>query len=385
MDSKFWSKLSISKSQLTEGIISKNEPISLHTDDNMKVLINENYSVADMKFVLNHSTSVSGNSQILDSNLYNHNINIKIVNVQKLDELYGFILSLPHTIRLKKSNCDDYEIIDTVVTTNLCVHKEHRSKNLAAHLILGVIQYGFTKSIFTGYHYIKEPKSESSLKIFNYYRPLNATACLDVGYEIPSFRIKDYILRKDFSTPETTSLYTNEQLLNIENEYKIHCDISKYNITDSVFEDLKYLQNNDRKLSVVIDEERFNFMKTNGFKFKTIKNMKYEFAGKSFIVGLYIYKNRILYIGKSKKSLNTASMVLIEVSQNNTYQIMNTIFENLSNEGYIIMTGSLFGNICDNTLRKQLSMVICGYQYLDFYNLHIVHNNDVSKINLLYF
>jgi hypothetical protein len=77
-------------------------------------------------------------------------------------------------------------------------------------------------------------------------------------------------------------------------------------------------------------------------------------------------------------------MTLIEVSQNNTFEIMHSIFNYLSEESYVIMTGSLFGNLNDNTLRKQLSMVKSGYQYLDFYNLHVEHNNDVSKINLLY-
>lgn len=393
MSSNFWSKLSIDKAtfldKLPEGIISIEAPIDLTLNESMKVLTNKDYSVADMKFVLSHSASISGNSHILDSKLYNHNINIKIVNSENPNDLYGFILSLPHTIRLKKSDTE-YEIINTGVTTDLCVHSDYRSKNLAAHLILGVIQYGFANNIYTGYHYIKECKSESALKISNYYRPLNLQASLEAGFEIPSFRIKDYILRnfnsEDSENTDTTSKesklsYTPEQLLKMENEYKIQVS-SKYNIVDSEVEDLKYLQNDTRKLCVVLDEERFNFMKANGFKFKTIKKV---LNSKSFIVGLFIYKNRVLYIGKSKKSLNTASMTLIEVSQNNTYEIIHSIFEHLSNEGYAIMNGSLFGNLSDNTLRKQLSMVICGYQYLDFYNLHIVHNNDISKINLLYF
>jgi hypothetical protein len=331
--------------------------------------------------VLNHSVGSSGNSHILDSKLYNHNVNIKIVNSQNNQEYYGFILSLIHSIGLKKSNNDEYEIINTGVTTDLCVHKDYRSKNLAAHLILGVIHYGFCNNIYTGYHYIKECKSDSALKISNYYRPLNVKVCLEHGFEIPSFRIKDYKLRsftsEDFKSE--TSSYTHEQLLKMENEYVIQADISKYIITDSEFEHLKYLQNSNKKLCVILNEERFNFMKTNGFKFKTIKSKKYN-----LIVGIFIYKNRVLYISKAKKSLNTASMTLIEVSQNHTYDIVHSIYDYLSKEGYAVMNGSLFGNLCDNTLRKQLSMVICGYQYLDFYNLHIIHNNDVSKINLLY-
>jgi hypothetical protein len=62
-------------------------------------------------------------------------------------------------------------------------------------LILGVIQWGFSNNIYTGYHYIKESKSDSALKIYNYYRPLNVQTCLEAGYEIPSFRVKDFILR----------------------------------------------------------------------------------------------------------------------------------------------------------------------------------------------
>lgn len=373
MASKFWSKLSISKPKILEGIISKDEPLSLSVNDSMTVLTDTDYSIADMKFVFNHSVGVSGNSHILDPKLYERNVNIKIVNSKNTTELYGFILSLPHCIGLKKEST--LEIIQTGVTTDLCVHKDYRAKNLAAHLILGVIQKGFLNSIYTGYHYIKEAKSESALKISNYYRPLNVQTCLDCGYDIPSFRIKNFLLKTSVH-PET------ESLIKIENEYIIH-DTNKFIITDSEFEDLTYLQNN-KKLCVIINEERFNFMKANGFKFKTIHGSN-KYGVKTFIVGLFIYKNRVLYISKTKKSLNSACMALIEVSQNNTYEIVHSIYNHLVSENYNIMTGSLFGNLIDNTLRKQLSMVICGYQYLDFYNLHVEHNNDVSKINLLYF
>jgi hypothetical protein len=377
MDSNFWTKLSISKSNIPEGIISKNQPLIFDIDDSMKIDTNSDYNIDIMKFVLNHSVSLtSGNSYILDPKLFYNNINIKIFDKENPSSYYGFILSVLHSIRLKIK--DTYEIIKTGVTTDLCVHKDYRQKNLAAHLILGVIQCGFSNNIYTGYHYIKESKSASALKIYNYYRPLNVVACLESGYEIPSFRIKDFTLKKNFES--LSASYTQEQLFKIENEYKIIPDNSKYIITDSKFKDLTYLQNQDRKLSVVIDEERFNFLKSNNFKFKTIKHKKH----KNIIVGLFIYKTRVLYISKSKKSLNTASMILIEVSQNNTFEIMHSIFDFISKEGYDVMSGSLFGNLSDNTLRKQLSLVKCGYQYLDFYNLHVEHNNDISKINLLY-
>ena len=393
MESNFWSKLSISKSNLSEGIINKNTPLVLNLDESMKIYTNVDYNVNIMKFVLNHSASlISGNSHIIDPKLFLHNINIQIKDSENPNIYYGFILSVPHSIRLKIK--DGYEIINTVVTTDLCVHNEHRHKNLAAHLILGVIQWGFSNNIYTGYHYIKESKSDSALKIYNYYRPLNVQTCLEAGYEIPSFRVKDFILKSPtsgessefFKSPTSgESSYTQEQLLKIDQEYKINPNISKYSITDSEFKDLTYLQYQDRKLSVVIDEEHFNFMKDNGFIFKTIfQKLKSKSGVKNIIVGLFIYKNRVLYISKSKKSLNTASMNLIEVSQNNTLEIMHSIFNHLSEEGYAVMTGSLFANLSDNTLRKQLSIVKSGYQYLDFYNLHVEHNNDVSKINLLY-
>lgn len=377
MESKFWSKLAISSSKIPEGIISKDAPLCL-TLNNMKISTNSEYNISVMKFVLTHSSSLtSGNSHILDSKLFPHNVNIQICNTENPSNYYGFILSVPHSIRLKIK--DSYEIINTGVTTDLCVHSDYRHKNLAAHLILGVIQWGFSNNIYTGYHYIKESKSDSALKIYNYYRPLNVQACLEAGYEIPSFRIKDFIL-KSFASDSENESYTQEQLLKIEKEYYINPDISKYSVADSEFKDLEYLQYQDRKLSVVITEERFNFMKVNNFKFKTIKHKKY-----GIIVGLFVYKNRILYISKSKKSLNTASIALIEVSQNNTFEIIHSIFDFISKEGYAVMTGSLFGNLSDNTLRKQLSMVKCGYQYLDFYNLYVKHDNDISKINLLYF
>ena len=121
MNSNFWSKLYISESKLSEGIISKDTPLVLNLDESMKIYTNSDYNANIMKFVLNHSASlISGNSHIIDPKLFSHNVNIQIKDSENTSIYYGFILSVPHSIRLKTK--DTFETIHTGVTTDLCVH-----------------------------------------------------------------------------------------------------------------------------------------------------------------------------------------------------------------------------------------------------------------------
>jgi hypothetical protein len=263
------------------------------------------------------------------------------------------------------------------MTTDLCVYQSLRKKYIAALLIEGVIHEGYKNEIFTGYHYIKEPKSEANVQIFNYYRPLDTELALEHGFEIPSFRIKDYKLKKNFDT--TIQDYSIHDIMKISKEYIIP-ENNDYVIYDSLYEDLSYLTYQNRKMYVYFTNEKMNQMKENGFIFKTVQSVKTK-----KISGIFVYKTKILNINKSQKGCPVAAMVLMEVSPHKTEKVTLAIFEYLKNQKYVTCSGSLFGNLTDNTVRKRLSIVISGYQYLDFYNLHVHVENKASNINLLYF
>ena len=60
-------------------------------------------------------------------------------------------------------------IIESGMTTHLCVSAKQRHKDIAKYVISTVIDYGYNHKIYTGYHYIREPKTASNILVFNYY------------------------------------------------------------------------------------------------------------------------------------------------------------------------------------------------------------------------
>ena len=163
MTSTFWSSLPIAENDSSpEGIISRKPPFQLSLarvkiDDNKigKIIVDEEITKEDMYFILENGTSSSGNSFLLDPKLGKNNVIVKLKDEK--ETLLGFIFSIPCSLFLKKKDGD--EIIDTGMTTHLSVSNQYRNKELAKYLIAGVIDYGFHHSIYTGYHFIENPKS----------------------------------------------------------------------------------------------------------------------------------------------------------------------------------------------------------------------------------
>ncbi len=382
--SNFWSKLSISKKGLTEGIVSKEEPLSfprnrhnISENEFVDTIVNDKISKEELYFFLQNSQNLSGNSHILNPKMGENNIVIKVVDSDNKEKILGFVLSIPHqTVLISDDKTELPQILDFCATSNLCVSIDFRKKNLAALLISGVINKGFEEGMYVGYHFIKEPKSLSSVRIFNYYRPLDIQEALDSGFEIPSFRNSSFKLKKNFEVDRQE--YKASHVLDMEHEYYIRKN-KDYIVYDSILEDLDFLGTQNRKLYVTLNEKRFEELKKY-FVWKTVKSVK-----KNKIVSVFCYNPKILVIGASKKACPTASMVLLETVSYHKNKILFTILEHLRTNKFVSMSGSLYGPLYDDELRKEVKLVVSGQQYLDFYNLHINLENNPSKFNLLYY
>ena len=373
--SKFWSTLPISTKKLKdEGIILYKKPFDLERDNinigsedlkNLQLKINEEISEQELMFMLDHGAGASGNSMMIDPRLKEHSIVVKFINKDTKD-IYGFCISVKCTLYLQAK--DTYEIIESVMTSHLCIHRNHRSKDLAKYVISGVIDEGFKNDILTGYHFIDEPKTESNVKIYNYYRPLNVMTSLEYGYQVSSIKKPSNIFYLD-------NLPSKTQLKFLENEYSVS-GYDSYSFEPTLFEDLQFLQQRKRKLSLlfsVMEFEKINKM----FHFYTIKD-------KNKIIGLVIYKLLLVHIGKLGKVCSNAQICLLEMKHDSSHIVLSKLIGHLQENKFIVMTGACFGELSDEKLRKNFGFVTSGYQYLDFYNLN-VKLKDSKDVNLLYY
>jgi hypothetical protein len=316
--------------------------------------------------MLEHGMGASGNSIMIDPRLKDHSIVVKLINKDTKD-IYGFCLSIKCTLYLQRS--DSYKIIASGMTSHLCIHRSHRSKELAKYVIAGVIDEGFKNDILTGYHFIDEPKTESNIKIYNYYRPLNIMTSLESGYQVNS-------IKKPSNSFYLDNLPSKTQLKDLENEYSTSGAYESYSFEHSVFEDLQFLQQRKRKLSLlfsVMEFEKLNKM----FHFYTVKD-------KHKIIGFVIYKLLLVHIGKLGKVCSNAQICLLEMKHDSSHIVLSKLIGHLQKNQFIVMTGACFGELCDEKLRKNFGFVTSGYQYLDFYNLN-VKLKDSKDVNLLYY
>lgn len=379
--SKFWSTLPVAKKKLEyEGIISKEKPfilpykgIKIDEDTIIDIHLNSGPIIKeDIYFVLENGIAPSGNSFIIDPMIYSDNVVVKLTD-QK-DNILGFGISIPCTLYIqgspKTGGLEENEI-ESGMTTHLCISAKHRHKDLAKYVISTVIDYGYNHKIYTGYHYIREPKTASNILVFNYYRPLHIENAIHFGYEIPRmYRDEKYNL---------DNLPNKKQLKFLEKEYKIpsELDYENYVLTSSDFDDLRFFQSQGRKLSVIFSALRFEQLKRQ-FDFCTIRK------GKE-IVGVVMFKTLILHVGRLGKGCPTAQVCLLEMEPLYKDKVMNKIIGYFKDKNYVVMSGVYFGELTDEKFRKSCGMVTCGIQYLDFYNLNVDLKRDASDVNVIYY
>jgi hypothetical protein len=363
--SKFWSQLSVSKKKMSdEGIISTQKPFDMEKDDTYSIITNEEISKEELMFVLEHGVGGSGNSMLIDPKLSACSIVTKIQD--KEGKIYGFCVSIKCSLYLQLEN--DFEIIESVMTSHLCIDKDHRNKALASYVIYGAIDEAFRKKIYTGYHYIDSPKSASNLKVFNYYRPLNIKKSLENGYQVNSLSKQNLSFYMD-------EMPTEKQMQLLERDYSVS-SYESYNVSPSVYEDLQFLQTQNRKLTLIFSAVQFEELKKN-FQFFTVKK------GEE-IIGLVMYKTLLVHIGKLGKVSPNAQICLLEMNPDYGHVVVSKLIHHLVDHKFVAMTGVCFGEMSNEKLRKKFGFVTSGFQYLDFYNVH-VKLKDSYDVNLLYY
>ena len=370
--SKFWSNLPISKKKNNdEGIISLKKPFDIEKNSEINIITNEEISKEELMFVLENGFGASGNSMLIDPRLNSCSVVVKIKD--SLEKIYGFCISIKCSLYLQLKN--GFEIIESGMTSHLCIDKDHRNKAYASYVIYGVIDEGFKNKIYTGYHYIDSPKSTSNLKVFNYYRPLNIKKSLENGYQIVSLSKSNLSFYMD-------DVPNEKQLKNLENDYSTS-SYDSYNISPTEYEDLSFLQSEssgNRKLTLIFSAVQFELFKKQ-FQFFTIFNSK---NGEKEIIGIVIYKLLLIHIGKLGKVSPNAQICLLEMNQNYTNVVISKLINHLKDKNFITMSGVCFGEMSNEKLRKKYGFVTSGYQYLDFYNLN-VNLKDTNDANLLYY
>jgi len=333
------------KTKDIEGIINFEHPQNFLADESLEleVKINQKLTQDVLTFIASNGLSPSGNSYILNPKSTNDRVNILITNI-KTKDIMGFVLSIPNTLKLNG------EYIKSGLTTNRCVSLKNRNKKIGLMLISSVIQYGYENKIFTGYHFIPKPKTDCSIEVLNFFRPLNEKLSIECGYQLLD---TDYELNKS----------------------------SDYTIRMSKYEDYTILFNKnkiDRHLTISpIESEYINFK---------VDSECLTILYKGKVIGVCIYKSTLLKISKTGKICPVARLVFMECVPNHTHHVMSCIINYLKeNTKLIVLSGVCLGNLSDDKLHNRLGMSISGKSYLDFYNLHIDKKYCKSvDVNVLY-
>ncbi len=350
--SNFWDQFP--KSSGHEGIITLQRPfnpsilkpenttLKIDEETEVSLILNEELNQETILFVAYNGLSPSGNSYIIGPKSTKGRVSVIVKNKDK--EVLGFVLSIPNTIRMNGT------LIKSGLTTHNCVSLNYRHKNISSSLISGVIEYGFENEIYTGYHFISEPKTDSTIEVYNFFRPLNVKLARECGYMFPE---KDYGLS---SLPD-------------------------YQISNAKYDELVLMFNNSevkRHLNLYLTREEY----INHLIDCNIKCITY----KAKLIGIFIYKTMLVKIAKKGKICPVARLVYMECVDKHTRNVMSKIINHISEDKkHIVMSGVCLGNLTNEDVRDKLGMFVSGKSYLDFYNIHI--NKEFctpENVNLLY-
>lgn len=344
---KTWLSMPIVDKREYQGILSKEKPFEfshekIKINDKLVIDIHVNKPVTKeiFIFIFENGISQTGNSYIVNPKTLLSRVFTYITDNSDKDKFLGFMLSVPHGVKIGK------ERINSSLSTHLTVSLKHRKEGIAAYLIKSIIYYGWENSIYTGYHYINEPRTHSNVLVYSFFRPLNIENAKSSGYQ-----------------------FNEESLTTRDNQ--------DYMIRDSVYEDLDLINKVKRNVNINLDEVEYNNLKQDC--------IFYSITHKSKVVGIMCVKPIALHIAKTSKICNVARMVYFESLDKHAYHVMEKCINHLSNKEYVVLSGVTFGSLNNGHLRKNLGLIISGKLFLDFYNINLMEENkNSSEINLIY-
>lgn len=343
----------------TEGIILKDIPSEVILPSGYQIKNLSEITKEHTGFIVRENKTGTGNIGLLDATLSTASQGY-IFELSKDQKINGFILSIPHRIKLLSFNSNKiFQDIEAGVTTSLCVSEDHRKRALAMALIKSVIMRGYENKIYTAYHYIKENKTGSAVKLNTWYRILNPVKAHELGYTVTVPKqnkvknpMKQAILRyTTFKTP------------------------SDWEINPTTYLDLSFLDNTSKRLSISKpSEEEFKRLSETPFRWLTIKN------GNS-IKGIVVYRPFMVYISKTKKLAITSQLIFFESEDTSALDCMNLFMKTMLETNHVVVYGVTMGALVD--IESNLKISSTGNLYLDFYNFHI-DNLQPKEVNLIY-
>jgi len=175
----------------SEGIISFEKP--LQYDENKNIQLSRDIQKSEIdevcKFIRQNNTMSSGNITLITKNqLENYsNLNSLFVLMRggNKNSLLGTILGLPLPIKCLYKKGE--EIIIHSCTTFLNVVDKLRGFGLCMALIRELIQYGFDKKIYCGYHTVPMKIGDNSIELYSWYRPIDLEKCVESGFLYPGY------------------------------------------------------------------------------------------------------------------------------------------------------------------------------------------------------
>jgi len=181
-------------------IISYDPPAKYESDKKIKI----GYEITDLDEICNfyreHNKMSTGNITLLPKSeleLYLSYDHIAVLMRSINDKLMGIVISVLLPIKnLTVFDCDnndsdrtkfDYneKIIIHGCTTFLVVHSSIRGHGMCMALIRGLINRGYEKGLYCDYHTVPFKLGENSIALKSYYRPINLSRALELGFLYP--------------------------------------------------------------------------------------------------------------------------------------------------------------------------------------------------------
>lgn len=183
----YWSEMAISDNH--EGLIISKDPPPPYNDDK-KIIISYNLSEGEyeevVSFVRVHNQMSTGNTTLLSKEdlvkYLSLDTTVVLMRSQNNNKLIGFVMS----IKLPILN-NNKELVDHGCTTFMVIHSSLRGFGMCMGLIRALTQLGYERGIYCDYHTIPMKLGSNSIKLNSWYRPLNLTNSVNLGFLYPNY------------------------------------------------------------------------------------------------------------------------------------------------------------------------------------------------------
>lgn len=286
-----------------------------------------------VNFINKYDRTATGNYTLISPNIIDRMYQSKtfcciLRDITSMNEIYGVVFSLIHRCEIEG------KITNSSYTTYLCIHPDHRSRGCALALINTMKQSGYPLNIKHGYYTSAVSRSEVSLPIKSWYRPINVFTAKYAGFNI-----------KTDAKSQTRSklLYRIPKLeLSVEK-----ADTSHYFLAKDIL----------KRTPAVIKYQPTK----KGWKSFT-RTFDVYIVGDSSIFALFPLE---IMISKTHRTVKIAQLSL---SVGNIEEILTAALYISKESDYDLLHGNIMSNITAEALDKINASISTAENYLEFYN-----------------